>query len=372
MRDYDYKKLYLAFIRDCSNGKRRLANGNRISKGTISNYVSTFNKIVAFEQHSGTVLRLRNVSNLGIRERKKEIKYWTKFGADLLNYMTRQGFLDNYIGFHFKNIKTFHNYLKTYRNIDTGPLQNVFIVRKEEPPVIVLATDRLKYLMHNAQFRSLLSPNLVSSLDMFIFGCCTGLRFSDLSVIRKNNLELQNNSVYLVVRSKKTKIETRIKLPLIAFDKTSLSNFISSGNHKQVTKTYYDEATPGFSYMSQDNLRKRVSGIEYFDDASSTVVSGVYYTYDIHGNVLSLVRRNEALGSINSAYTRTDYSFDLISSKVNQVDYQKNQLDWFIHRYEYDADNRITDVYSSNDNTFFDHDASYFYYLHGPLSRVEY
>jgi hypothetical protein len=151
-----------------------------------------------------------------------------------------------------------------------------------------------------------------------------------------------------------------------------LSNFISSGNHKQVTKTYYDEATPGFSYMSQDNLRKRVSGIEYFDDASSTVVSGVYYTYDIHGNVLSLVRRNEALGSINSAYTRTDYSFDLISSKVNQVDYQKNQLDWFIHRYEYDADNRITDVYSSSDNTFFDHDASYFYYLHGPLSRVEF
>ena len=151
-----------------------------------------------------------------------------------------------------------------------------------------------------------------------------------------------------------------------------MSNFISSGNHKQVTKTYYDEATPGFSYMSQDNLRKRVSGIEYFDDASSSVVSGVYYTYDIHGNVLSLVRRNEALGSINSAYTRTDYSFDLISSKVNQVDYQKNQLDWFIHRYEYDADNRITDVYSSSDNTFFDHDASYFYYLHGPLSRVEF
>jgi integrase len=143
--------------------------------------------------------------------------------------MTRQGFLDNYIGFHFKNIKTFHNYLKTYRNIDTGPLQNVFIVRKEEPPVIVLATERLKYLMHNAQFRSLLAPNLVSSLDMFIFGCCTGLRFSDLTRLRKNNLQFQNNSIYLIVRSKKTQVDTRIKLPNIAL------NSLKPYQNKQLT-----------------------------------------------------------------------------------------------------------------------------------------
>lgn len=218
MKDYDYKKMYAAFMRDSLKGRRRLANGNRISKGTINNYLSTFNTIIAFEQYSGKILRLRNINNLGVREKNKESKYWIKFGDDLLAYMTRKGFLDNYIGFHFKNIKTFHNYLKTHRNIDTGPFNNILKVRKEEPPVIVLATERLKYLMQNAQFRSLLAPNLVSSLDMFIFGCCTSLRFGDLTRLRKNNLQFQNNSVYLIVRSKKTKIETRIKLPLIALN----------------------------------------------------------------------------------------------------------------------------------------------------------
>jgi RHS repeat-associated protein len=157
----------------------------------------------------------------------------------------------------------------------------------------------------------------------------------------------------------------------IAFDPVQLANFIAAGSHKQVTKTYYDDATPGFTYMAQDNLRKRVSGMEYSDDATGSVISGVYYTYDIHGNVTSLVRRNEGLNILGMAYTRTDYAFDLISGKVNRVDYQQNKSDWFIHRYGYDADNRITDVFTSDNNTFFDRDASYFYYAHGPMKRME-
>ncbi|MEI7596700.1 MAG: RHS repeat-associated core domain-containing protein [Bacteroidota bacterium] len=42
-----------------------------------------------------------------------------------------------------------------------------------------------------------------------------------------------------------------------------------------------------------------------------------------------------------------------------------------MHRYEYDADNRITRVYTSSDGVVWDNDAKYFYYLHGPLARTE-
>lgn len=41
------------------------------------------------------------------------------------------------------------------------------------------------------------------------------------------------------------------------------------------------------------------------------------------------------------------------------------------HQYEYDADNRITAVETSTDGVFFDSDAKYFYYAHGPLARTE-
>jgi RHS repeat-associated protein len=77
---------------------------------------------------------------------------------------------------------------------------------------------------------------------------------------------------------------------------------------------------------------------------------------------------------------RIDYDYDLISGKVNDVHYQNRQPDAFHHHYEYDADNRITEVYTSKfpvavwkgyKDQFWDNDAKYFYYLHGPLARTE-
>ncbi|SHM88287.1 hypothetical protein SAMN04488057_104213 [Cyclobacterium lianum] len=68
---------------------------------------------------------------------------------------------------------------------------------------------------------------------------------------------------------------------------------------------------------------------------------------------------------------RTDYIYDLISGKVNAVIYQGGHEDQLIHRYRYDADNRIEEVMSSTDGFVWSTDATYFYYPHGPLARVE-
>src|SRR6185503_20573171 len=63
--------------------------------------------------------------------------------------------------------------------------------------------------------------------------------------------------------------------------------------------------------------------------------------------------------------------YDLISGKVKKVSYQPGYPDQFYHLYEYDADNHITEVYTSKDNLIWDKDAKYFYYQHGPVARVE-
>ncbi len=41
-----------------------------------------------------------------------------------------------------------------------------------------------------------------------------------------------------------------------------------------------------------------------------------------------------------------------------------------MHMYQYDAENRLTDVYSSADSVTVEHEAHYVYYKHGPLARV--
>jgi len=116
-----------------------------------------------------------------------------------------------------------------------------------------------------------------------------------------------------------------------------------------------------------------------------------HYTYDIHGNVDTLLQDNQQLSLISTAlqpqrFKKIIYDYDLISDNMNLVSYQDGQPDAFYHFYEYDADNRIIAVYSSNypqannlinlntvtNSPLWDNDAKYFYYAHGPLSRVEY
>jgi hypothetical protein len=53
------------------------------------------------------------------------------------------------------------------------------------------------------------------------------------------------------------------------------------------------------------------------------------------------------------------------------VAYQKGQNDEFRHRYAYDADNRVTNVYTSRNGHTWDQDAKYDFYLHGPMARTE-
>jgi RHS repeat-associated protein len=60
-----------------------------------------------------------------------------------------------------------------------------------------------------------------------------------------------------------------------------------------------------------------------------------------------------------------------VSGNVREVVYQKGAADEFHHKYHYDADNRITNVFTSADGIIYEQDAKYFYYDHGPLARVE-
>jgi RHS repeat-associated protein len=154
--------------------------------------------------------------------------------------------------------------------------------------------------------------------------------------------------------------------------------WIDNGSKTEVTKTVYDlSAAPSGSNFRQENLRKRVSAM-YVDNADNDLSNGydyaTYYSYDVHGNVKSLLQENPAIGTgafASHRYKKIDYEYDLISGNVKKVSYQDGAADAFYHKYLYDADNRITHVYTSKDKVIWDEDAKYFYYKHGPLARTE-
>ncbi|OFY82815.1 MAG: hypothetical protein A3F72_01650 [Bacteroidetes bacterium RIFCSPLOWO2_12_FULL_35_15] len=152
-------------------------------------------------------------------------------------------------------------------------------------------------------------------------------------------------------------------------------NWLTTGaDHTEITSTLYDDPlVPAVTGFFQENLRKRVSATFIDHNGDGNNEQGSIYSYDIHGNVKTLIQDFTSLGITNSSqrYKRMDYDYDLVSGKVNQVSYQAGQPDQLFHKYEYDADNRITNVITSNDGVIWSNDADYFYYNHGPLARVE-
>ena len=186
------------------------------------------------------------------------------------------------------------------------------------------------------------------------------------------------------------KTNTTLMSQVISQDKAALYSWITSTlNREQITRTTYDAVATNLQVSyPQQNLRNRVSFTQVFDAADPGIAenfnhnNATYYTYDIHGNVDVLLQDYKALMEGNSPGNRfkiIKYRYDLISGKVNEVAYQPGMIDGYMHHYEYDAENRITQVLTSRDAEFnantgyrggyWERDATYKYYRHGPLAR---
>ncbi len=189
----------------------------------------------------------------------------------------------------------------------------------------------------------------------------------------------------------------------ISRDKNALNAWlgpeIPNYNRRQVTRTIYDVPNTNWSGVaaadipvSTANLRNRVSYSQYYSLSGPNGLNythATYYSYDIHGNVDTLVQdyghSNYQLNLMNNngyhnRFKKTVYQYDLISGKVNHVAYQPQYVkgaslyrpaDALYHKYSYDAENRIIGVYTSLDSVIWEKDASYDYYKHGPLARTE-
>jgi hypothetical protein len=147
----------------------------------------------------------------------------------------------------------------------------------------------------------------------------------------------------------------------------------TTSNRTQITATVYDQpAWTMAPLMTQQNLRNRVSYTYTKNHATDgNFYTASYYTYDVHGNVDTLIQDYLYVpGMSTTPYKRICYDYDLVSGKVNGVDYQPGSLDGFYYRYQYDAENRLTNVLTSRDSITWEQDASYLYYKHGPLSRT--
>ena len=165
---------------------------------------------------------------------------------------------------------------------------------------------------------------------------------------------------------------------------STMANWVRGTDRREVTATVYDvpaygTASPFNRLPAQENLKNRVSAARYFDllprnanGASDTnIANALYYSYDISGNVKTLIHDLRTTADPVMRLKRVDYEYDLYSGKMLLVSYNRGYADQFYQKYAYDADNRLTDVQTSGNGLVWDRDAHYHYYDHGPLARTE-
>lgn len=216
---FDFFELYDRFIKESKSGRRLQRNGKKIAEGTLYNYFYVQKLLKKFCVDKQFDLRLRSVKYLTQREMIVEGNYWQRFYMKLTDYFYKDcGYYDNYVGQNIKILRIFFCYCNTNLLLNIGDFYKKFYVRKEDVPIITLLPEELNYLIYDQEFEQSLTKRFQEVKDVFVFGCTVALRFSDLIMLKKNNIRVLGNRMYLHVRSIKTATDTQICLPDYAVD----------------------------------------------------------------------------------------------------------------------------------------------------------
>ena len=132
--------------------------------------------------------------------------------------------------------------------IRTDPFSE-YSLEMEETDRGYLTEEELK-LIANTVFVDK-QTNLVR--DMFLFGCFTGLRFSDIVNIRPDNFHMIDDKLWLIYSSVKTDVNVRLPLFLL-FDGKALS--IYERYRRRYSKTLF-----GVSVSANSNVNKQLKRI---------------------------------------------------------------------------------------------------------------
>jgi integrase len=213
-KKHEFIPLFRKFISDGYDGKRLSANGSRIRKQSIDNYVTCLNLVIAFQTKRDEIIYILEEAGNNQRSHLKLKKYYKNFHKCLSQFLFQdRNCHDNYVGLIFKQIKAFFKWLNRELGINTGFYYLSFYTMRQEIPVFTLSIAQLRFLMFDKDFENSLPNILQQCKDVLVFGCLVGLRYSDLLKLSALNIQTVEGIVYLKVLSQKTRTFTSVKLP---------------------------------------------------------------------------------------------------------------------------------------------------------------
>ena len=165
-----------------------------LRKTTLTSYEVVKKNLIGFEKKNKKVLTFKNV----------DIDFYNSF----VKFLTNLGLSQNTIGTRIKILKTIIRNADE-RNIDVSKdyLKKSFSKPHEETEKVYLNEKEL-----NAIYRLNDLPKYLDSVrDTFLIGCYTGLRYSDLSRLTKDNITTDNT---IQIKVEKSKVGQIVDIPI--------------------------------------------------------------------------------------------------------------------------------------------------------------
>lgn len=173
------------------------------------------------------------------------------FLCDFERFLLGQKYHRNTIAKHMKHLK---RYVNLAINKDLFELQKYpfrkYKIKYMESKRGHLTPEELGKLESVAPK---LQRTLKRTLDMFLFSCYTGLRFSDIVSIRADNFHLIDDKLWLIYSSVKTDVNVRLPLFLL-FDGKALA--VYERYSKRYSRTLF-----GVSVSANSNVNKQLKRI---------------------------------------------------------------------------------------------------------------
>lgn len=179
---YTFLGLFKKFIQDSESGLRLTDNGKRFEKRTIQKYNTTYSRLEDFGK--GYNLTFESIDK----------NFYTKFVA----FLNKKGYTLNTVGKYIQALKTFLTYAT-----ENGYNTNLYFKTKkfkahQKQGFSIYLTESEIQAIYEKDFS--VSPHLERVRDLFVVGCWTGLRFSDFTAIKEENIE----GDYLHIKTFKT------------------------------------------------------------------------------------------------------------------------------------------------------------------------
>lgn len=175
----------------------------KVSHDQIKDYRSLKKHLTNFKEHSSQPVTFRNLN----------LKFYNEF-MDYLFYKAEKpdgtvGLLTNSAGKVVRLLKGFVNYQIAKGTIPAVDLTH-FKVVEEETDAIYLSENELAKI-YNLNLSD--DKELEEIRDIFIVGCYTGLRYSDLSTLSPEHIDVANETISL----KQRKVHKAVIIPMIDY-----------------------------------------------------------------------------------------------------------------------------------------------------------